>query len=149
MLSASHLRSRTLRRGGFTLLEVLVVVAIIIILATVASVAVIRNIDDAKKNSAQLKAKNLQTAMEAYYANPSSGNVYPTSWQELIQPHWGGSSFLKDPINDILDPWGQEYRIGNANTDGSIQGVPLVYTIAPDGTPISQFGVGPEKSRLQ
>src|SRR6478609_3520860 len=117
MMLAGLSRRRAVRRAGFTLLEVLVVVAIIIILATVASVAVIRNIDDAKKNSAQMKAKNLATAMEAYYANPSSGNVYPQAWQELIQPNWGGSSFLKDGANDILDPWGQEFKISNAGTD--------------------------------
>ena len=141
-------RSRAARRAAFTLLEVLVVVAILVILAGVASVSVIRNLDDAKKSKAQLQAKNIATAMEAYFTNGSSGNAYPSSIQELVSPPWGGPSYLKDPQQDILDPWGQQFQFSHGSTDNSLQGTPVVFTIAPDGTKISQYGVGP-LSRLQ
>jgi general secretion pathway protein G len=142
-------RSHATRRAGFTLLEVLVVVAILVILATVASIAVTRYLDDAKKSQAQLKAAAIAKAMEAYYINPNSGNQYPTQIAELITPPWGGTSFLNDPQADRFDPWNKEFSIQQAQaTDGSVQGKPIVFTMAPDNTPISQYGIGPA-SRLQ
>jgi general secretion pathway protein G len=149
MLTASPNR-RIVRRAGFTLLEVLVVVAILVILATVASVAVTRNLDDAKKSKAQLQAAAIAKAMESYYINPNSGNMYPTSPQELVTPPWGGTSFLNDPQHDMIDPWGNQFQIQQqAANDGSVQGKPMVFTHAPDGTAISQYGIGPQMSRIQ
>ncbi|MFO0805680.1 MAG: type II secretion system protein GspG [Gemmataceae bacterium] len=140
---------RVARRSAFTLLEVLVVVAILVILATVASIAVTRNLDDARKSKAQLQAKAIASAMEQYYINQNSQNQYPTTLQELVTPPWGGTSFLNDPQADMTDPWGQQFQIQQSQaTDGSLAGKPLVYTKAPDGVPISQHGVGPA-SRLQ
>lgn len=134
---------RIARRSAFTLLEVLVVVAILVILATVASIAVTRNLDDAKKSQAQLKAAAIAKAMESYYISPSSGNTYPASMGDLVKPNWGGSSFLNDPVNDPLDPWKQQFTIEvTQSVDGSTQGKPYVHTTAPDGTAVSNFGIG-------
>lgn len=141
--------NRAARRSGFTLLEVLVVVAILVILATVASIAVTRNLDDARKSKAQLQAAAIAKAMEQYYINTNSGNQYPTTMQELVTPPWGGTSFLNDPQADMTDPWGQQFQIQQAQaTDNSQQGKPLVWTKAPDGIPISQHGIGPN-ARLE
>jgi len=141
--------NRTARRSAFTLLEVLVVVAILVILATVASIAVTRNLDDARKSKAQLQCAAIAKAMESYYINQNSGNQYPTSLQELVTPPWGGTSFLNDPQADMIDPWGQQFQIQQTQAnDGSLAGKPLVFTKAPDGVPISQHGIGPQ-SRLQ
>jgi general secretion pathway protein G len=133
---------RAHRRGGFTLLEVLVVVAILVILSTVAVVATTRYLEDARKSRAQLQCKSLAQTIEAYYLNPQSGNTYPENLQQLLQPPFGGTSLLKNGQDDLIDPWGQPYQVqfvqGN---DGSQQ--PLVHTTAKDGTPISQYGAGP------
>ncbi len=142
-------RRKATRRAAFTLLEVLVVVAILVILAGVATVATTRYLDDAKKSKAQLQAQAIAKAMEAYYTNPNSGNNYPTQLQELVTPPWGGTSFLNDPQNDLTDPWGKPFQIQQTQaTDGSIAGKPIVYTTASDGVVISQYGIGP-LSRLQ
>ena len=138
--------NRAARRSAFTLLEVLVVVAILVILATVASIAVMQNLDTAKQNQAHLKAATIARACETFYLNPSSGNNYPTTLDELVATPWNGQSLLNDGANDLLDPWGKRYQMqliqGN---DNSTQGRILVYTTAPDNnqTPISNFGVGP------
>ena len=144
LLAAAPRSNRIARRSAFTLLEVLVVVAILVILATIASVAVTRNLDDARKSQAHLKAAAIAKAMESYYINPGSNNTYPTSMQELRQPPWGGTSFLTDPQNDPLTPWNnQEFAIEmTVASDGSAQGKPYVHTQAPDGTPVSNFGIG-------
>lgn len=149
MKLAATPRSRATRRAAFTLLEVLVVVAILVILATIASVAVTANLEGAKKSQAQLKAAAIAKAMETYYINPNSGGAYPTQLQELVTPPWGGSSLLNDPQADLVDPWGKQFQIQQApSNDNSVLGKPIVFTTAPDGTPISQHGVG-NLSRLQ
>lgn len=133
---------RATRRAAFTLLEVLVVVAILVILAGVATVALTANLENAKKSTAQLRAKSISQAMETYYLNPNSGNTYPESLQNLLQPPWGGTGLLKNGAEDLIDPWGQQFQI-QAATGGDGATTPLVFTRAPDGVMISQKGVGP------
>jgi len=96
MLPVAARRNRVSRRAAFTLLEVLVVVAILVILAGVGVVATTRYLEDARKSKAQLGCNGLATAVESYYANPQSGNQYPTQLQELLAPPFGGTSFLRN-----------------------------------------------------
>jgi hypothetical protein len=118
-----------------------------VILAGVGVVATTRYLEDARKNRAQLQCKSLETAVEAYRANPQSGNQYPQQLQELLSPPFGGTSFLKNGQDDLVDPWGNPYQIQLIEGQDGAQ-LPLVFTRAPDNTPISQFGAGP-LSRLQ
>ena len=134
-------RRRASRRAAFTLLEVLVVVAILVILAGVATVATTKYLEDARKNSAVLQCKTVHTACESYYLNPNSSGNYPTSIQELVSPPWGGGSLLKDPQKDTMDPWGKPLQIQSHSDDGQNQGV-MVTTTAKDGTHISNYGQG-------
>jgi general secretion pathway protein G len=145
MLRSTHplAQSRASRRQAFTLIEVLVVMAILVILAGVASVALFRNIEDAKKNKAQLQCKAIATAVHAYMSNPANPyNQFPQGGlAELAQPSMG-TSFLPNGQQDLVDPWQGQYQwkvIQGA--DGSEDY--LIYTIAKDGTPISQYGIGP------
>jgi general secretion pathway protein G len=133
------------RRAAFTLLEVLVVVAILVILASVASVATFSQLEKAKERQAQLKARILSQACEQYFLDPNSNSTYPTSVQQLVTPPWGQTStpFLKDITNDILDPWQKPYQIQMTSLDNQTQTV-LIMTSSPQGTPISQYGVGPK-----
>jgi general secretion pathway protein G len=139
---ASTALRRANRRSGFTLLEVLVVVAILVILSTVAVVATSRYLEDARKNRAQLQCKSLETVIQSYYLNPQSGNQYPESLQQLLQPPFGGTSLLKNGESDLIDPWGKPYQVQFTTGPDGAQ-MPLVHTTAPDQTPISQYGVGP------
>ncbi|HJZ58221.1 MAG TPA: type II secretion system protein GspG [Gemmataceae bacterium] len=145
MLAAT--RRRTARRAAFTLLEVLVVVAILVILAGVGVVATTRYLEDARKSKAQLGCQGLMTAIEAFHVNPNSGGAYPDGLQQLVSPPWGGTSFLKDPQADLTDPWGNHYQIQMITGNDGAE-TPVVFTRAPDGTPISNYGIGPA-SRMQ
>lgn len=138
---------RLTRRAAFTLLEVLVVVAILVILAGVGVVATTRYLEDARKSRAQLQCKSIETAVQAFYSNPQSGNQYPSGLGDLLAPPFGGTSFLKNGQEDLIDPWGNQYQIQMITGNDGAE-MPLVYTNAPDGTPISQYGAGP-LSRLQ
>ena len=60
-------RRSALRRAGFTLLEVLVVVAILVILAGVASISVFRYLEDAKVGRAKNDMLAIKKAYETFY----------------------------------------------------------------------------------
>jgi general secretion pathway protein G len=139
-------RRKPARRSGFTLMEVLVVVAILVMLATVATIATSRYLEDAKKARAQLGCTGLAQAIEAYTTNPqnpglSDQDKLPQSPQSLVQPPFGGQSFLRNGSADTYDPWGKQYSFQQqSRSDGTTY--ILVTTAAPDGTQISQFGIG-------
>ena len=99
--------------------------------------------DDAKSARAQLGCKSLETAIEAYIqdkANPK--HEFPNTPNDLFEPPFGGPSFLRNGRADLIDPWGKPYEFERARWSDGTEYI-LVKTTAPDGTPISQFGVGP------
>jgi hypothetical protein len=79
--------------------------------------------DEAKEKIAELNARGLMAACEAYYINPSSGLMYPKTLTDLVVPPFGGS-LLKNGAKDLLDPWGKEYKYAAAVTD---KGIPAGY----------------------
>jgi hypothetical protein len=96
-----------------------------------------------KKSKAHLGAKALAMAIDVYVNNPSSMDIaFPTSLNDLLHsPAHEGRSLLRNGIGDLLDPWGQPYQMRRAQrADG--REYAIVFTTAPDGTPISQFGIG-------
>jgi general secretion pathway protein G len=139
MLLTTTRRNNTKRRSAFTLLEVLVVVA------------TTRYIEDAKKAKAQLGCKGIAQAIESYRTAPGNPtNDDPPALDALINPQQtiGGTSFLKNGREDLIDPWGQEYQMKQI-TQGDGTMTILVFTQSKnDGVPISQYGVGP-MSRVQ
>lgn len=141
-------RTAATRRAAFTLLEVLVVVAILVILAGVGVVGTTRYLEDARKGRAQLACQGIASAIEAYKSNPANTlSEPPTQLSDLLQPPFGGTGFLKNGQDDLLDPWGQQYQF-KQTTQGDGSEITLVYTISKDQTPISQYGIGPA-SKLQ
>jgi general secretion pathway protein G len=113
---------RRIDRAGFTLMEVLVVVAILLMLAGAASIFVVRYLEDAKKDTARMNAKTLQTAVKTYYVK--SGN-YPESLEAVLQYIEGGSQ------GTLLDPWGNRFRMEIQDVNG--QQTVVISTNAPDG----------------
>lgn len=135
-------RSAARRRSAFTLMEVLVVVAILVILAGVAIIAVPRYIDDARKSRAHLAAQSLAQACESYHINPgNTDGSYPQALNQLVTPPFGGVSYVKGGQQDLMTPWNQEF-IYEVKTKSDNSLYPLIYTVAPDGTKVSNFGIG-------
>jgi hypothetical protein len=66
--------------------------------------------EGAREKLALLRARALETACEAYRANPQSGNALPRALNDLAAPPFGGASFLRNGAADLLDPWGQPYK---------------------------------------
>lgn len=99
--------SATAARAGFTLLEMLAVVAILVVLAGVGGYYYTKSVDDAKKDAARLQVKNLTTAVEAYYIKHGE---YPPSLLVLTERDQDGGKPALDP-EALHSPWtGREYQ---------------------------------------
>jgi len=124
---------RVRRRAGFTLLEVLIVVAIIVVLVGLTSVYVMRYLDDAKKDAAWVKATQLATVLSAYH---TSKGDYPASLDVLLQPGDGGKPYLMP--EQLVDPWGKTFQFDPAGPNNN--GLrPDVWTQSPDGQTIGNW----------
>lgn len=150
MLLATTRRSAA-RRSAFTLIEVLVVVAILVILATIAAIYVPKQLNEAKKGTAVTGCVTIAKAIDSYTlssSNPGTSDEekLPPSPAALANPGWS-TSFLPDGTASLKDPWGKDYQFQNSQKEDGSPYI-VVFTHAPDGTPISQHGAG-AKSRVQ
>src|SRR5262245_15561417 len=106
MLARPAYRQLAVRtRRGFTLLEVLVVVAILVILASVATFAVVSYLKGAKEDQATLQAQNIQKAAKSWYTK--TGGYWPDSLDMLVMKTEASDPLLEGGESAILDPWGQ------------------------------------------
>ena len=114
-------RSRSVsRRSAFTLLEILVVVAIILVLASVATISLMTVLKENKDDAAKMNAANLAKAVQAYMIrNPDAAP--PQSLEEVIKYVEGQDH------NKLIDPWGNPYMLAY-NESGS----PYVYATNPE-----------------
>ena len=98
---------------------------------------------EARISQAQQGCKHIDEAIRQYIEHPGNArHEPPRTLEELDHPPWGGSSLLPLGSANRTDPWGKPYefeRAKKANGDEFI----IVKATAPDGTPISQFGIGP------
>jgi general secretion pathway protein G len=127
-------RSRRAARSAFTLLEVLIVVAILVVLAGVSSIYVFRYLNDAKVDAAKTGAVTLAKAAQAYEVR--FGQL-PESLQQLVQPPDGSKPFVEPDA--LLDPWQQPYQYDPSGPrNGGLK--PDVFTTSPsDGQVVGNF----------
>jgi len=114
-------------RSGFTLMEMLVVVAIIVIIAGAATPLVLNYLAQARVDRAKLDIKKLETAISSFNAKHGQ---YPETLQQLTQP----DEFGNNPVlsaQDLLDPWGRPYNYQPAQM--TQRGVPMISSGGPNG----------------
>jgi len=113
------------KRRGFTLMEMLVVVAIIVIIAGAATPLVLSYMHNARVDRAKMDMKNIETAVVKF---ESSYGHYPQSLQELAQPgQYGGTAPLDQKM--LLDPWNNPYQYDPSNLTN--RGVPRISCMPP------------------
>jgi general secretion pathway protein G len=98
--------------AGFTLVEILLVVAIIGILAAGAALQLGGRVGQAQDNRAESDVRTLESAISLYEIDHGS---YPPSLQALTQKGPSGKPYVKEVPKD---PWGGSYQY-NAG-DGSV-----------------------------
>jgi general secretion pathway protein G len=131
----SRQRSRG-SQGGFTLLEIMVVVIIIGLLASVVVLNILPNVDKAKVNKAKQDIQSIELALSEFYLDNSK---YPTSDQGLAalvtQPtdpsikHWKPGGYI---TRVSKDPWGNEYQYVFPGTHGKAYDL---FSYGADGEP--------------
>jgi len=121
-------------RTAFTLLEVLVVVAIIVMLAGVGGYYVLQSYEEAKLSRAKIDAEGLSSKVEEYKLK---NDAYPNTIEALTQPQPAGGGPLV-PLDKIRDPWGKVYQVDPNGTHNS--GLKAdVFTTSPKGQIIGNF----------
>jgi general secretion pathway protein G len=98
---------RTVRealRQGFTLMEILIAVAIIGILGAVALPALMGNLGSSRNTAARELIANVETALNMY--NMKKGR-YPDSLEELTKETDDEEALLQ---GEYIDPWGKEIQ---------------------------------------
>src|SRR5262245_43706879 len=120
-LSTARRASRAARRA-FTLMEVLVVVAIIFILASVSTIVVFRYLDESKDRIAKAGVRTLDTAIKPH--KTPHGDV-PQTLEELTLPVDNKPAALEETA--LIDPWGRPF-IYDVSQRNPRTGVPLIYS---------------------
>jgi general secretion pathway protein G len=118
--------ARKVARAGFTLIEMLVIIAIIAVLAAVVAPEVFKNVGDANASAAKQQIEIFSTALDSYRLD---NHAYPTTEQGLAalrtEPtvgekprNWRGP-YVRRAVPS--DPWGNTYVYvspGRANPQG-------------------------------
>ena len=100
------------RSGGFTLIEIMVVVIILGILAATIIPQFIGTTHDAKVSTAKSNIAELESALERFYVHLDR---YPTpeeGLKVLVDPPSGDDKKWRGPYIKLLrpDPWGNPYQ---------------------------------------
>ncbi|NLL36352.1 MAG: type II secretion system major pseudopilin GspG [Fretibacterium sp.] len=125
-------QTRWMRRKGFTLIEIMVVVVILGLLAALVIPRIGPQVDEAKRTTAQTQISSLENALEMY--NLHNG-FYPSTQQGLealvkapttspIPKNFLEGGYLKKVPED---PWGNPYIYRNRS--GRIE----IISMGPDG----------------
>ena len=130
-------QKRRAKQRGFTLIEIMIVLAIIGMIFSFVGVNVIKKFKESKIQAAKIQIASYQQALQAYYL---AHNVYPNSEQGLgalvHKPSVGkipenypdGGYFGKKEL--VKDPWGNDYQYDCQDYQNF-----NLYSMGPDGEP--------------
>lgn len=120
------------KQGGFTLLEIIVVVLIVALLMGIVGPNVMQRLGETRSDAAKLQIQQFGAALDLYKLDIGR---YPTSdegLQALVeQPgearNWKGPYTKKNTLPK--DPWGNDYRYSSPGEHGSYD----LFSMGADG----------------
>lgn len=121
------IRKEKRRQGGFTLVEILIVVMIIGLLASFVAPNLIGRYERSKEEIAKAQVEMLSSGVLSFKLDM---NRYPTSLEELLKstdPKWRGPYLSKQELPK--DPWGKDYLYKTPGDHGAFD----LYSLGPDG----------------
>ena len=145
-------RNQSPQRGGFTLIEVMMVLFIIVMIASVGVVAVTGQRDKARQRTAFAYVKTLETAINRYDGDMGRP---PTTEQGLLAltqcpadvhnpDDWAGPYIQNNATS--RDPWGNEYQYASPGRgDGRSFDT---WSFGPDGIDGTDDDIGSWKGSL-
>ncbi|HYT87541.1 MAG TPA: type II secretion system protein GspG [Gemmataceae bacterium] len=122
-------------RAAFTLMEMLVVVAILVVLAGAAVPIYLSYLDNARKDRAKLDIKTLEGMVMAYEAR--HGYLPQNGWNDLLTPEDDVRAVLEP--NSLIDPWGRQYVLDTNTVHPTSRKPRIMSQGPPGGQPISNF----------
>lgn len=123
------------RGGGFTLLEMLVVLALVAMLAAIVGPNVMSKLGSAKGKTAAVQISNLENALNMYKLDVGRYPSNSEGLQALVQRPGSAGGWDGPYIDGKLpdDPWGNPYRYSNPGPNGGIEILTLGADNAPGG----------------
>jgi len=122
-------------RSGFTLMEMLVVVAIIVALASLGGYYFLGQANQARKSTAKLQVQMLTKAAKTYWLEHN--DQWPQSLQALLMRDDYGGPYLEN-TDALIDPWGQPYQYNPVGPQNNGM-YPDIWSLAPDGKQIGNW----------
>jgi general secretion pathway protein G len=112
-IKETMMNRRFRRRNAFTLMEILLVLAILVVLGSMVGVGYVRIQQNAMKNSAKTQVSLLEQAVKTYMLDvgspPSSLEGLLSAPPDLANPaKWAGPYLDKQQLP--VDPWNQPYQ---------------------------------------
>ncbi|MSQ94609.1 MAG: prepilin-type N-terminal cleavage/methylation domain-containing protein [Gemmataceae bacterium] len=126
--------SKRQRRAAFTLMEMLIVVAIIVMLAGIGVVSYLSLFAGSQKDVAKTQVKSLGVVCDTYKLKNGAN---PESLAVLLQKDPMGVIYVEDP-DKLLDPWKKPYQYDASGQKN--QGLHAdIWTVSPDGIEIGNW----------
>ena len=128
-----NMRRASQSMGGFTLMELLVVLAILGLLMSLVGPQVLKQLGGAKTKTAAIQIKDLEQSLEMYKLDVGR---FPTTEQGLVAlvtkpgsvSGWNGP-YLKSDVP--LDPWNREYNYKYPGEHGELD----IFSYGQNGAP--------------
>jgi len=131
--------STSLRAGGFTMIELLIVMALIIILASVSMTQYRNTVTRAEEAALKENLFRMRDAMDQFYADK---NKWPSDLAELVSEGYI-REVPTDPITKSKDTWQTSQAEPDPNNPASAGGIDNVHSgserMSLDGTPYVEW----------
>ena len=129
IVRTSRVAPRSTFRAGFTLMELLVVVALLVVLAGTGGVIYMNYLEGAKEDVAKSQVQVLTEAAQMYQIKTGS---YPPDLNTLTQPTADGKAASLE-VSALIDPWQRPYQYQYPGQHHPGQNKPDVWSTGHDG----------------